>query len=408
MNILFLADNFPPERNAVASRVYERACYWVAWGHEVTVITSVPNFPDGKVFDGYRNRWYQLESVNGIRVVRVKTFVARNEGVFLRTLDFLSYMVAAFVAGLCQRRPDLVVATSPQFFAAVAGWAISVVHRLPFIMEIADLWPASISAVGIMKNNLVMRMLEKVELFLYRRSARIVALTPAFKEDLVKRGVPWDKIRVIINGVDLARYSPHTPNQEIMKELNLEGCFVVGYLGTLGMAHALHCVLDAAEVIQKARPEVRFLLVGPGAVREGLMQDAKQRGLSNVIFVEPQPKERMPMYWSVCQVALVHLKNVSLFSTVIPSKIFEAMGMGVPTLIAAPEGEATAIVRETGAGVVVTAEEPDELVSAIVRLCEEPDRLRMLATKARIAAPLYSREEQARRTLVTLEEAIAG
>ncbi|TMI23354.1 glycosyltransferase family 4 protein [Candidatus Bathyarchaeota archaeon] len=408
MNILFLADNFPPELNAIASRVYERACYWVAWGHEVAVITSVPNFPDGKVFDGYRNRWYQVESVNGIRVVRVKTFVAKNEGLVLRTLDFLSYMFSSFWAGLIEPRPDVVVATSPQFFVAVAGWAIAATRRLPFVMEIADLWPASIRAVGAIQDNTIIRILERVELFLYRRSAKVVALTPAFKDDLVKRGIPAEKVNVIINGVDLKRYYPLPPCLQLKKALNLDGCFVVGYLGTLGMAHALHCVLDAAEVIQKTHRSVRFLFVGPGAARERLVQDAKQRDLSNVIFVEAQLKERMPLYWSICQVSLVHLKNVSLFATVIPSKIFEAMGMGVPTLVAAPEGAATAIVRETGAGVVAAAEDPGELISAIVRLCEEPDRLRMLGTKALIAAPLYSREEQARRTLMTLQEVLAG
>ena len=148
MHILFLSDNFPPERNAPASRVYEHACYWVRWGHRVTVITCAPNFPEGKVYAGYRNRWYQVEEVDGIRVVRVKTFIAKNEGVVRRTLDYLSFMVAGFGAGLLQLRPDVVVATSPQFFTSVAGWAVAALRRLPFVFELRDLWPASISAVG--------------------------------------------------------------------------------------------------------------------------------------------------------------------------------------------------------------------------------------------------------------------
>ena len=148
VHILFLTDNFPPERNAPASRVYEHACYWVRWGHRVTVLTCAPNFPEGKVYAGYRNRWYQVEEVDGIRVVRVKTFIAKNEGVLRRILDYLSFMVTGFVAGLLQTRPDVVVATSPQFFTVVAGWAVAALRRLPFVFELRDLWPASIHAVG--------------------------------------------------------------------------------------------------------------------------------------------------------------------------------------------------------------------------------------------------------------------
>src|SRR6516162_1896878 len=239
MRILFLTDNFPPERNAPASRVYEHACYWVHWGHKVTVLTCAPNFPEGRVYEGYGNRWYSVEEMDGIHVVRVKTFITQNEGVMLRTLDYLSFMIASFWAGLWQVRPDVVVATSPQFFTTVGGWALSRVRRLPFVFELRDLWPASIMAVGAMRENVVLRWLERLELFLYHSSAKVVALTEAFKHDLLARGIPAEKVEVVINGVDLTRYSPRHPDANLRKQLGLEGCFVVGYLGTHGMAHAL-------------------------------------------------------------------------------------------------------------------------------------------------------------------------
>src|SRR2546426_180895 len=147
MRILFLSDNFPPEGNAPATRLYEHAIRWVRGGTEVTVVTCAPNFPEGKLFPGYRNAWRQVETVDGIRVVRVKTYISANEGFLRRTLDYLSFMVAGFVAGLFESRPHVVVATSPQFFSAVAGWALSAVRRLPFIFELRDLWPATIVAV---------------------------------------------------------------------------------------------------------------------------------------------------------------------------------------------------------------------------------------------------------------------
>jgi len=394
MNILFVTENFPPERNASASRVYERACYWVRWGHHVTVVTCAPNFPEGKVYEGYENRWYQVDRVSGIRVVRVKTFVAKNEGRVRRSLDFLSFMVSGFVAGLFQQRPHVVVATSPQFFAAVGGWALARARGVPFVFELSDLWPASISAVGAIRNDTILRLLERLELFLYRQSATIVALSPAFKEDLVKRGIESAKVSVVLNGVDLPRFEPRPPAPHLMRQLGLEGCFVIGYLGTHGMAHALHRVLDAADLLQDLA-EVRFLFVGVGADRHSLEVEASRRGLRNVLFVPGQPKERMPEYWSVCDLALVHLKDSPVFAGVIPSKIFEAMAMACPILLAAPEGEATAIIRQTGCGLVVSPENPAELAAAIRSLCSNREKVAALARAARAAAPLYSRERQA-------------
>src|SRR3990167_6510690 len=209
MKILFLADNFPPETNAAATRVHERAVYWAEWGHAVTVVTSFPNFPQGRLYPGYRNLWRQVETLDGIRVVRVKTFIAANRGgAFLRALDFLSYMAAAAVAALAEPRPDVVVATSPQFFAAVAGWLVGLLRGAPFVFELGDIWPASIVGVGAMKRNPLLTLMERLELFLYRRAARVVALTRAFKANLTGRGVDPGKIAVVLNGVDLGRYAP--------------------------------------------------------------------------------------------------------------------------------------------------------------------------------------------------------
>jgi len=407
MRILFLTENFPPETNAAATRVFERACYWARWGHEVTVITCAPNFPGGKVYEGYRNRWYQTEDMAGIRVVRVKTYIAPNRGILRRTSDFLSFMVTAFAAGLFQRRPDVIAATSPQFFTAVAGWGIAAVRRLPFVFELGDLWPDSIAAVGAMKQSLALRLLEAVELFLYRRSACVAALTHAFKENLVGRGIPADKIAVVINGVDLPRYAPRGRDEALAAEWGVSGKFVVGYVGTHGMAHALHNVLDAAERLRD-EPDLRFLLAGNGAEREALIADAAARGLDNVVFLPPQPKDRMPAVWSLCDVALVHLKESPVFAGVIPSKIFEAMAMGLPLLIAAPEGEASRIVTGRAAGQHVAAEDPDALAAAARRLMKDAPLRRDLTRNSLEAAPLYSRERQAREMLDVLDLAARG
>jgi colanic acid biosynthesis glycosyl transferase WcaI len=407
MKILFLSENFPPESNAAATRVYERACYWADWGHQVTVITSAPNFPEGKLFPGYENKWKQFEPMSGINVVRVKTYIAANRGIAHRTFDFLSFMVTSFLAALKEERPDVIAATSPQFFTAVAGWAASAVRGVPFVFEIGDLWPASIAAVGAMKKNLALSLVEKLELFLYRRSTRVAALTTSFKENLVERGIDKNKIAVVINGVDLARYAPRPRDEGLAKEWGLENKFVVGYIGTHGMAHALGNVLNAAERMQN-NDTVRFLLAGAGAERDALMKDAERRTLNNIVFMPRQPKEMMPAIWSLCDVALVHLKDSPVFAGVIPSKIFEAQAMGLPILLAAPEGEASRIVLNDKAGIHIAAEDPAALAYSINQLTTDKTTLKTFAAASLKAAPGHSRETQAREMLDVLQIATGG
>lgn len=407
MRILFLTENFPPEVNASASRVYERAVHWVRWGHEITILTTAPNFPDGVLFDGFENRVHQVDTLDGIRVVRVKTFISPNKGFALRTLDFVSFMSSAYLAGLFEQQPDVVIATSPQFFAAVGGWALATTRRAPFIFELGDLWPASIVAVGAMRESPVLQGLEQLELFLYRRSAAVIALTEAFRDDLVKRGIDGRKISVVINGVDLSRYQPRTRDEQLAAKLGLGGKFVVGYIGTHGMAHDLRNVVEAAALLRD-HPRARFLFVGAGAERDAIVARATELGLNNVLFVPRQPKEAMPAYWSVCDVALVHLKNDPVFETVIPSKIFEAMAMGLPLLLVAREGEATAIVRREQAGLVVPAGAPTALAEAVRRLEASPAETRELAARALDAAPRYSRERQARDVIAVAQAVLDG
>jgi len=407
MKILFLSENFPPESNAAATRVYERACYWAAWGHDVTIITSNPNFPEGRLFPGYENRWRQEEHMDGLRIVRVKTYISANRGVLRRTLDFLSFMLTGAWAGLRVPRPDVVSATSPQFFAAVAGWFIGAVRRVPFVFELGDLWPESIAAVGAMKKSFALAQVEKLELFLYRQSSAVAALTRSFKKNLVGRGIHPDKIAVVMNGVDLSRYAPRPRDKELASTLNLQDRFVVGYVGTHGMAHALSNVLDTAALLRE-ESDISFLLAGAGAEREGLMKEATRRDLRNVIFLERQPKDRMPAVWSLCSVALVHLKDSSVFAGVIPSKIFEAQAMGLPVLLAAPTGEASTIIEEDECGLHVPAENPNDLAAAILGMRGDKKLLETFASKSLKAASTHSREAQARQMLRVLELASMG
>lgn len=392
MHILFLTDNFPPEGNAPATRTYEHAIRWVKAGHKVTVITCAPNFPEGKVFDGFKNRWYQTHDLDGINVVRVKTFITANEGFVKRILDYMSFMVTGFIAGLFQKKPDVIVATSPQFFCACAGWALSAVRRKPFVFELRDIWPASITAVGAMKDSLAIRMLEKIEMFLYRRADSIVSVTHAFKKELIERGVDGEKIEVVLNGVDLTKYEPSLSKYTgLAEQYDLEGKFVAGYIGTHGMAHGLEHIVDVAECLQ-SNDDIRFVFAGGGAARQKVVDLVEKKQLNNVLLIDRQPKEMMPKLWSLCDVSLVPLVNSDLFRTVIPSKIFECMGMGIPTVMSVPEGEATAIIRETNSGLVVESESVEQITAAILKLHEDKELYQQVRNSSIEAAPTYSRD----------------
>lgn len=404
MHILFLTDNFPPEVNAPASRTFEHCREWVRAGHKVTVVTCAPNFPKGKVFDGYRNRAWQTEEMDGIRVIRVWSYITANEGFVKRILDYQSFMVMATLASPFVRGVDVVVGTSPQFFTACAAYVVAGMKRVPWVFELRDLWPESIRAVGAMKESKALDWLEKLELFLYRKANAVVSVTNAFRDNLIGRGIDADKIQVVTNGVDISRFNPREKDAELVRELGLDGKFVAGYIGTHGMAHALETLLEAAEKL-KARPDgdrYRLILLGDGARKADLMQQAKAKNLDNVIFVDSVSKDEVVRYWSLLDVAIIHLRKTELFTTVIPSKLFECMGMGIPVLHGVA-GESAAIVEKEGVGIVCEPENADALCDGLVKLAENPALYEQYRSNALAAAKHYDRSELARKMLRVLE-----
>lgn len=201
MRILFLSDNFPPEYNAPANRTYEHCKEWIALGAEVVVITCAPNFPTGIVYPGFKNKLYQREELNGIKVIRVWSYITANSGIFKRTLDFLSFSFTSFIVGLFIKC-DIIIATSPQFFTAVSGCALGLFRMKPWVMEVRDIWPESIKAVEAVDSKWVISFLEKIELLLYKYASKIIVVTDSFKDNLTSRGVSPEKIFVTKNGAD--------------------------------------------------------------------------------------------------------------------------------------------------------------------------------------------------------------
>jgi glycosyltransferase involved in cell wall biosynthesis len=346
IKILFITDNFPPEVNAPATRSYEHIKEWIKDRDiEVSVLTCFPNFPHGKVYDGYQNKLYQKEQIDGIEVIRVWSYITKNKGFVKRTLDYVSFGVSSFVAGLFCKY-DIIIATSPQFFTTWSAYGLSKIKRKPWIFELRDLWPESIKTVGAMNDGKMICFLEKIELGLYKDATKVISVTNSFKSNLISRGINADKIEVITNGSNLELFYQREKDQELIKSLNLADKFVVGYIGTHGMAHSLDFIVRS---ISKIDDDIHFLFVGDGAMKEEIVKIAKELNLSKITFLDPIKKEEVPRYLSICDVSLAPLKKSDTFKTVIPSKIFEASAMQKPTLLGV-EGESQQIIETYNAG----------------------------------------------------------
>jgi glycosyltransferase involved in cell wall biosynthesis len=361
MRILFLTDNFPPESNAPATRTFEHCKEWVKLGAEVTVITCFPNFPTGKVFEGYENKWKSTEFVDGIRVIRVWSYISANRGLLKRILDFVSFAQTSFLAGLFVKC-DFIIATSPQFFTAVSGCALAIFKRKKWVMEVRDIWPESIKAVEAINSKWIISFLEKIELFLYRSAHKVIVVTDSFKTNLLLRGIPEEKVHVIKNGVDLTIYKPQPKNLDMLKALNISDKFIVGYLGTHGLAHSLDFVIKS---IHKLNDEsFHFIFIGDGAEKKSIVKLAQGLKLRNVSFIDTVKKSEIINYLSALDVALVPLKKSITFESVIPSKIFESVAMNIPILLGV-DGETRKIIESYNSGVYFEPESERDFIEKL-------------------------------------------
>ncbi|MCF7959012.1 MAG: glycosyltransferase family 4 protein [Phycisphaerae bacterium] len=378
MHILFLSHYFPPEGNAPASRVHDTCKRWVQKGHKVTVITCAPNCPNGIVYEGYKNKFFQRETVDDINVIRVWTKIAANRGTVRRMLNYISYMFSAVFIGLFVKKPDILIATSPQFFCGWAGTLLSKLRRLPFILEIRDIWPDSIVAVDAITNHRVIHILETLEYLMYKSADKIVTVGAGYKRQLIQKGVPGEKIDIITNGVDPDIYFPREPDMALKKRYDLENKFICSYIGTIGMASGLHVAVEAAQILKnRNRDDIRLLIVGDGAIRRDLQKQAQMLNLDNIVFTGQQPKKKIPNFLSIADLCLVHLKKASLFKSVLPSKIFETAAMGKPMVIGV-QGDAADLVTDAGAGVCIEPENADQLAAALEKLADRPGQLQTM------------------------------
>jgi colanic acid biosynthesis glycosyl transferase WcaI len=399
VKILYISQYFPPEMGAPAARASELAAHWARAGHDVSVLTGFPNHPTGVVPAEWRGRLRRLihhqridshssaqKNAGGVDIYRTWLWPLPNRKAHERMRNYASFCVSAALRGLAIPRPDVIIASSPQLLVGISGWWIAFLRHIPFVFEVRDLWPESLTAVGVGdENSLLHHALAAIAKFLYLRSDRIVVVTPAFKQHLMRHWrVPAEKIAVVENGVetDLFAPAPSAANDALRRELGAEGKFLICYIGTMGMAHGLETLLDAAHQLQRDGSTAQFLLVGEGAEKERIKALAKSRGLANVDFLDQQPREKIPALISASNACLVLLKKTDVFKTVIPTKMLEFMSCARPVILGV-DGQARQIIEDAGAGLAIEPENADALVNAINQLSASRELGTTLGQKGR-------------------------
>jgi len=408
MKITIYSHYFVPEIGAPSARFYDLSQNWLRKGHHVQGVTCLPNHPAGKLYKGYRKRWYMYEIYDGINVHRHWTYITPNEGLIKKTIGHISYFPGALL--ISNRKvevPDVTIGTSPTFFAASAAARSAKRFKVPFVMDVRDLWPAIFVELGIIKNKNLIKILEHWEMSLYRRSARIVTVTESFRKKLIERGIDEKKITTIPNGADVHYWKPENPSEELKKKLVINEKFIVLYIGAHGISHALSKIVDTAELM-KHNENIEFIFVGDGAEKRKIVNLAKIKELNNIRFLDPVDKKHVKDFYMIADVCLVPLRNIPLFDTFIPSKMFEIMAMGRP-IIGSVRGETATILKRSGGAIVVEPENCKQIAESILKLYNNPgERIEMGKRGRAFVEGHYSREYLSEKYADVLQDAING
>jgi len=370
MRFLILTQYFPPEIGGAQTRLKFFAAELARRGHEVEIVTSFPNYPKGEFFPGYEKGFYRKEEWEGLTLHRVWLFPAVGSGV-KRILNYSSFTLTSLLGLLRCKRPDYIFVESPPLFLSIPAWFMGLLWRSPFIFNVADLWPDVIVDQGFMKDGFTIKVLRAVERWSYRRAAYVNTVTDWIVKVLRERKrVPAEKVLFLPNGADIETFRPRPPDESLLAQLGFEGKQVVLWAGTLGFAHGIDNILNAAKRLASSHPQIHFLFVGNGSARANLVAQAKAMNLSNVTFLDPVPLAEIVRYYSICFCGLASLINIPVFEGARPSKAFPVLASAKP-LIFIGSGETARLVENAEAGAVVPAAEPQALAEKLVSFASD-------------------------------------
>jgi colanic acid biosynthesis glycosyl transferase WcaI len=392
-HVLFVTPYYPPEISAPAVRISETAMRLVRRGHQVTVLTTFPNFPYGVVPPEYRGHMIQREEQDGIHIVRVWSYASPNKGFLRRILGQLSFgCLAAFLGWKAVGHPDVIIVESPPLFDAIAGRILAWLKQCPFMFMVADLWPEAAIQMGVLHNPLLIWLSEWLEWSTYQRAQLVWVVAEGVRDLLIQRGLPPERIFLLTNGVDTALFHP-IPQENARAELGWDDRYTVLYAGTHGLAHGLATILRAAGQLQE-HTDIHIVFAGDGAAKAELIAQAERKGLKNVTFLAAQPHDRLPLLLAAADVCLVPLRKVALFETTLPVKMFEVMACSRPIVLSA-EGKARQLAeQEAKAAIAVEPENAEAIVAAILYLREHPEEAEAFGQRGRRYVEAHFDREQ--------------
>lgn len=404
MKILFLTQYCPPEVGAPQNRIFEMAKHLKKFGHEVTILTAMPNYPKGEIFDGYKGKKLVKEELDGINIVRTSIYTSKEKTFVKRLRNYLSFTFSSVFTGAKNvGDQDVVIVESPPLFLGWSGYVIAKKKKAKFIFNVSDLWPESAVKLDMLHNKMLINMSTRLEEFCYKKAAAVTGQTQGIVDNIVSRGFGKDKVHLITNGIDTDLFKPENRSVEFRQEWNIDDKFAICYAGIHGIAQGLEVIINAAEML-KEHKDIQFVFVGEGPEKPRLMEMVKEKGLNNVKFVGLQPKKNMPKIVASMDAAIIPLKKLDLFKGALPSKMFETLSSETAIILSA-EGEAEKLIKAAKAGITVEPENAREVADAVLKLYENRELAKEMGQNGRkYVMEHYSRKNITKKLEKILED----
>ncbi len=371
MRILFIAQFYPPEMGAAAARISGLAGNLAKSGHEVSILTGFPNYPSGLIDAKYRKKLYVIEKDEGVTVNRVWVYASPRRKFYTRLLNYFSLVFTSIIFELFDKRGyDIVIASSPPLFIGISGYAVAKLKSASSVLDVRDIWPKiGVDTGELSKDSFFIKIAEKLEDFLYKSADLITVVTEYKLKYLLEKETPESKIKIIPNGVD-REYLSVDIDSEVSDKYFTDNKFTVVYAGLMGIAQGVQVIVEAANIL-KNNPDMRFYIIGEGVEKAKLIKLSNKYGLTDVVFIDSLPKEKIATFIKLCDVCVVPLKMAS-FTDSVPSKLLETMAFGCPVILSAA-GESASIVEKSGGGLVTSPSNSTELAEAIKKLYDNPE-----------------------------------
>lgn len=404
MKILFLTQYFPPEVGAPQNRIFEFAKQLRAFGHEIIILTAMPNYPKGKIYEGYKRKLICKEEIEGLKIIRTWIYATPNKGFIARLGNYFSFTLTSLLFGIfLVGVQDVVITESPPLFLGFSGYMLSKFKRAKFVFNVSDLWPESAVKLGVLNNKLMINLSTHLEEFCYRKANLISCQTRGIVNNIVNRGFSPNKVRLVTNGVNLNFFNKENECKEFRSTISDNNDFLVYYAGLLGLAQGLGVIIEVARELKKYK-NIRFFLIGDGPEKNKLIELAQSYQLENVKFLPLQKKQDMPRIVASMDATIIPLKKLELFKGAVPSKMYEALASSIPVILAI-DGEARQMILDAEAGICVEPENVEEIKNAVLKLYNDRNLCTMLGENGRkFVTENYSREEITRKFQSYLSE----